>query len=234
MVERNLYLVLINVERYSRTRADRQDLIQEGSMALFRAVDGFDWRRGLLFRTYAVHWLNQAFRNYLYNHGNTVRVPVYIQKALKHIRLATIRIGDPDATPAEIAASADLEEGLVRTAISASRASYSLDLGMGKDEDKVRFRDLLVSPEEEASPYSPRLEDLSLEEGLNRALDRLGARERNVVRLRFGLEGEAPHTLAAVARLFSVSVERIRQIQVRALAKLNTPSLRRELDPFLN
>jgi RNA polymerase sigma factor (sigma-70 family) len=95
MVERNLYLVLINVERYSHTSASQADLIQEGSAALFRAVDGFDWRRGLLFRTYAVHWLNQAFRSYLYNFSNTVRVPVYLQKALKHVNDAKVRLGDP-------------------------------------------------------------------------------------------------------------------------------------------
>jgi RNA polymerase sigma factor (sigma-70 family) len=89
MVERNLYLVLINVERYAQAGGNRLDLVQEGCVSLFRAVDGFDWRRGLLFRTYAVHWLNQAFRNYLYNHGHTVRVPVYLQKALKRINQAS-------------------------------------------------------------------------------------------------------------------------------------------------
>src|SRR5262249_42317762 len=103
MVERNLYLVLINVERYAHIGASRIDLIQEGCVSLFRAVDGFDWRRGLLFRTYAVHWLNQAFRNYLYNFGSTVRLPVYLQKAMKHINEARMRLGDAKASPAAIA-----------------------------------------------------------------------------------------------------------------------------------
>src|SRR6185503_16548129 len=113
MVERNLYLVLINVERYAHTSASRLDLIQEGSAALFRAVDGFDWKRGLLFRTYAVHWLNEAFRSYLYNFGNTVRVPVYLQKALKHVRQAMERLGDPNASIEEIARESKLGENLV-------------------------------------------------------------------------------------------------------------------------
>src|SRR6185503_3017937 len=113
MVERNLYLVLINVERYAHTSASRLDLIQEGSAALFRAVDGFDWKRGLLFRTYAVHWLNQAFRSYLYNFGSTVRVPVYLQKATKHIGAAIGRLGDPNATSSEISAVSGLPANLV-------------------------------------------------------------------------------------------------------------------------
>ena len=127
MVERNLYLVLINVERYAQSGASRLDLIQEGCVSLFRAVDGFDWRRGLLFRTYAVHWLNQAFRNFLYNSSHTVRVPVYLQKALKHINQATIRIGDANATPEEIARNSELNENLVSAALAAARGSYSID-----------------------------------------------------------------------------------------------------------
>jgi len=237
MVERNLYLVLINVERYVLHASNRQDLIQEGSLALFRAVDGFDWRRGLLFRTYAVHWLNQAFRNYLYNHTHTVRVPVYLQKALKHINQATIRIGDPDASPAEIAANSELSEQLVTSALAAARSSYSIDAGPGGAGDEAegsRLRDLLVIDAEEGGPYSPRIEDVSLEQGIGRALELLSERERRVICLRFGLAGEEPHTLAQVAQVLGVSVERVRQIQVRALGKMDTPLLRRELEPFLN
>lgn len=81
MVERNLYLVLINVERYRHTSADRADLIQAAAAALFRAVDGFDWRRGVLFRTYAVYWLDEGFRSHLCNFNSTIRVPIYLQKS---------------------------------------------------------------------------------------------------------------------------------------------------------
>ncbi len=236
MVERNLYLVLINVERYVLHPSNRHDLIQEGCLALFRAVDGFDWRRGLLFRTYAVHWLNQAFRNYLYNHTHTVRVPVYLQKVLKHINQATIQIGDANASPAEISAHSDLAEPLVASALAAARACYSLDAGSGGSEegDGSRLGELLALEGSESGPYTPGLEDVSLEQGIHRALGELSDRERRVVALRFGLDGEEPHTLAEVAARLGVSVERVRQIQVRALAKMNTPLLRRELEPFLN
>jgi RNA polymerase sigma factor (sigma-70 family) len=233
MVERNLYLVLINVERYAQTGGSRLDLIQEGCVSLFRAVDGFDWRRGLLFRTYAVHWLNQAFRNYLYNNTHTVRIPIYLQKALKHIDQVTIRLGNPKATPEEIAASSDLNEGLIAAAQRAARGSYSIDVDHADEEGGSRLRDMLVD-EQDADPYSTRLEEVSLQEGLERAIASLGERERLVIGMRFGIGHDRQYTLAEVAKRLGVSVERIRQIQVRALAKLNTPTLRRELDPFLN
>jgi len=233
MVERNLYLVLINVERYAKSGVSRLDLIQEGCVSLFRATDGFDWRRGLLFRTYAVHWLNQAFRNFLYNNSHTVRVPVYLQKALKHINQATIRLGDPSATPLELAESSDLNESLISAALAASRGSYSIDASGGDDENGSRLRDLLVD-DDDHDPYSPRLEDVSLEDGIRQALTALGEREALVLRLRFGVDEAREHTLAEVANRLGVSVERVRQIQVRALSKLDTPTLRRELSPYVN
>jgi len=233
MVERNLYLVLINVERYASSGASRLDLIQEGCVSLFRAADGFDWRRGLLFRTYAVHWLNQAFRNFLYNNSHTVRIPVYIQKVLKHINQATIRLGDPSASPRQIAEHSELNERLVTAALAASRGSYSLESTGGPDADGSRLRDLLVDDPDE-DPYSPRLEDVSLEDGLRQALGNIGEREALVLRLRFGVDEEREHTLAEVANRLGVSVERVRQIQVRALTKLNTPTLRRVLSPYVN
>ena len=235
MVERNLYLVLINVERYVIANRNRTDLIQEGSAALFRAVDGFDWRRGLLFRTYAVHWLNQAFRNYLYNHNNTVRIPVYLQKAMKQIQQAQAKLGDDKASADQIAELTDLSESVVHTALTSIRSAQSLDAEFGSDAgDGNRLRDLLEEEQSEDGPYTTDLEDITLEDGLQAALSRLSEREQTVVTLRFGIGQEREHTLAEVAALLGVSVERVRQIQVRALTKLDTPSLRRELEPFLN
>lgn len=233
MVERNLYLVLINVERYAHTTAGRLDLIQEGSASLFRAVDGFDWKRGLLFRTYAVHWLNQAFRSYLYNFGNTVRVPVYLQKAMKHIHQAIERLGDPNASVEQIARESNLGENLVATALSSARSARSIDSPIGEDEDSSTLRDVLRLAGDEG-PYSTDLEDTSLEEGIAQALDRLSERERYVVSMRFGIGREREHTLAEVAEKLGVSLERVRQIQVRAISKMHTPKLRKVIDPYLN
>jgi RNA polymerase sigma factor (sigma-70 family) len=233
MVERNLYLVLINVERYSHTTASQLDLIQEGSAALFRAVDGFDWRRGLLFRTYAVHWLNQAFRSYLYNFSNTVRVPVYLQKALKHVNDAKQKLGDPNADAAAIAEMTQLGENVVNAALTSVRSSRSLDAGSDDDEPGGRLKDLLQLDSDEG-PYSTALEDVSLEQSLGSALERLSDRERYVIEQRFGIGLERERTLSEVAGSLGVSLERVRQIQVRALGKLRTPNLRRQVDPFLN
>lgn len=233
MVERNLYLALINVERYAHTTAGRADLIQEGSAALFRAVDGFNWRRGLLFRTYAVHWLNQAFRSYLYNFSNTVRVPVYLQKAMKHVNQAIERLGDPKASAREIASEADLAENLVASALGASRSTHSLDTPLGVEDGGIGMLDMLRVDSEDG-PYSTDLEDISIEDGVELALDRLSGRERMVICKRFGIGQETENTLAEVAGELGVSLERVRQIQVRAISKMCSPTLRRAIDPFLN
>ena len=216
----------------SHTRASRMDLVQEGAAALFRAVDGFDWRRGLLFRTYAVHWLNQAFRSYLYNFGNTVRVPVYLQKAMKHVHDAIERIGDTNAPLARIAEESGLGENLVSAALEATRSTHSIDAVYGSEDDGTSLRDL-ISIDEQGEPYDPRMEDLTLQHGVEMALDRLSDRERHVITMRVGLGGSREHTLAEIAAELGVSLERVRQIQVRAMLKMNTPKLRKAIDPFL-
>ncbi|MBK7642187.1 MAG: sigma-70 family RNA polymerase sigma factor [Planctomycetes bacterium] len=232
LVERNLYLVLINVERYAHTTAGRADLIQEGSAALYRAVDGFDWKRGLLFRTYAVHWLNQAFRAYLYNFSKTVRVPVYLQKAMRHVNQAIEKLGDPDASPAEIAKITGLGENLVRTALESIRSTRSLDAPISSLDDGGGLRELLSSSE--PGPDSLVSEDISLSEGIHQALDRLSDRERYVIEMRYGIDKDHEHTLAEVAGELGVSLERVRQIQMRAIGKLRNPALRKVVDPYLN
>lgn len=232
LVERNLYLVLINVERYSHTRVSRMDLIQEGSSVLFRAADGFEWRRGLLFRTYAVHWLNQAFRSFLYNFGSTVRVPVYLQKAMKHVRDAKERLGQEPHSVEAIAAEADLGENVVSSALGASRATHSIDASFGSAEDEgPSLRETLANEDE--GLYRASMEDVSLQDGVAMALERLSDRERLVIDLRFGLSEGREHTLAEIAERLGVSLERVRQIQVRAIAKMNTPHIRKAVDPHL-
>lgn len=231
LVERNLYLAVINVERYAQLGIARLDLIQEGSASLFRAVDGFDWRRGLLFRTYAVHWLNQAYRSYLYNNGQTVRVPVYLQKAMKHVRRAQNKLG-PDASIKAIAAEADLGEHLVESALGASRSTMSIDSPFGTGEASGNLAEVLGQADE-SGVYSVAMEDSTLESGIHDAMDRLSERERFVIEMRFGINREREHTLSEVAKELGVSLERVRQIQVRSIGKMKTPVLRKAIDPFL-
>jgi RNA polymerase sigma factor (sigma-70 family) len=181
-----------------------------------------------------VHWLNQAFRSHLYNFGNTVRVPVYLQKAMKHINQAIERLGDRKASFGQIADESGIAEHLVASALGAARSTHSIDATLGGDEDGSALRDLIDSAEEDADPYTTDLEDISLEDGIAEAMERLSDREKFVVRMRFGIGEEREHTLAEVANELGVSLERVRQIQVRAISKMNTPSLRKAVDPFLN
>ena len=232
LVERNLYLAIINVERYAHLGVGRLDLIQEGSAALFRAVDGFDWRRGLLFRTYAVHWLNQAYRSYLYNNGQTVRVPVYLQKAMKHVRAAQDKLG-PDASVAAIAEAADLGEHLVESALAASRSTLSIDSPFSVGDDASGGLAEVLGQADDSGVYSTEMEEVTLEDGIHDAMDRLSERERYVIEMRFGINREREHTLSEVAQELGVSLERVRQIQVRAISKMKTPGLRKAIDPFL-
>ena len=239
LVERNLYLVPINVERYAHTSGGRLDLMQEGSAALYRAVDGFDWRRGLLFRTYAVHWLNQAFRSYLYNYTATVRLPVYLQKAQRHVWAAKDRLeelGTPvpedlaESVPV-LARATGLSASIVETVLDSVRSTTSLDAPMaGSDEGALRDR--LAGGE--SDPYRPELEDVSLKSGLEHALGELNEREQLVVRMRFGIGLPREYTLSEVATKLGVSLERVRQIQMRAMEKLRTEELEKVADPYLN
>jgi len=228
MIERNLYLVPINVERYRHTSADRSDLIQAAAVALFQAVDGFDWRRGVLFRTYAVHWLNQGFRSFLYNCNSTVRVPVYLQKSFKKINAATQRLGVPNASIEELARETGLCRKMVASARVAARRTRSLDTPLDTDGTRTLASELALRDEDD--PYSLALEEKAMQSALKAALGRLTDRERRVVELRFGLDSGHAHVYSEVAKEIGVSVERVRQILVKAMSKMRTTRLRNRLE----
>jgi len=233
LVERNLYLVLINVRRYRHIRAERSDLMQTAAAALFRAVDGFDWRRGVLFRTYAVHWLNQGFRSYLYNFNSTIRVPVYLQKSIKHVQDALQRLGDPHASVEEIVHATGLRHGTVKSARTAVRSMRSLDAPLDRgDGSRTLASELALPHDDEQSSLS--LEDVSMESGIEAALAKLNQRERRVVEMRFGIGCERAHIYSEVAAELGVSLERVRQILMRAIVKMRTPRLRKMLEPLVS
>jgi RNA polymerase sigma factor (sigma-70 family) len=232
LVERNLYLVLIHVERYRHTRAERADLIQAAGATLFRAVDGFDWRRRVLFRTYAVHWLNQGFRSHLYDTSNTVRVPVYVQKSTKHIDAAIQRLGRPRASIEEIAQESGLTPATIASALRSGRKMRSLDSALDEFGGKRSLASELALPDD-GGPYSNAMEDVSIESGVDKALARLSQRERRVVELRFGIGCERAHIYSEIATELGVSLERVRQILVRAITKLRAPELHRLLQPLI-
>lgn len=232
MVERNLHLALAGVGRYRRARAERNDLIQAAVAALFRAVDGFDWRRGVLFRTYAVHWLRRGFLEHLYGFTTTVRVPVYVQKSMKHVDASLQRLGDLHASDEAIARESGLREGVIRSARMAVRRTRSLDAPLG-GADGARTLATDLARRDEPAPCSVELDGVSIESGVQAALGALTERERRIVVLRFGIGCERAHIYAEVAAEFGVSLERVRQILTRALSKMRTPKLRRLLEPLV-
>ncbi len=231
MAERNLHLVLINVARYRHTSADPGDLIQAAAATLFHAVDGFDWRRGVLFRTYAVHWLNQGFREHLYNHNSTIRTPVYLQKCVKHINAAIQRLGDPHASVEEIAHESGLRGTLIARARTATRKTSSLDAPM-LDSDETSTLANRLAVQDEDGPYSVALDNVQLASGMTAALGKLSDRERLVVKMRFGIGYGRGHVYSEVAKELGVSLERVRQILLHAMSKMRTPQLRKVLESF--
>jgi len=232
MVERNLYLVLVSVERYRHTRAERSDLIQAAAAGMFRAVDGFDWRRGVLFRTYAAHWLNHGFRDHLYNFGNTVRVPIYMQKSVKHLDAAQQRLGDPHASVDELVRESGLRRRIVESVRRSGRKMRSLDAPLdGLDCTRTLASELALQDDD--GPYRPELEDVSIESGIEAALGGLNPRERRVVELRFGIGTVRAHVYSEIAAELGVSLERTRQILQGALAKMRKPGLLKRLEPLI-
>lgn len=172
-----------------------------------------------------MHWLNQAYRSYLYNNGQTVRVPVYLQKAMKDVRAAIDKLG-PAASIKAIAAEADLGEHLVESALAASRSTLSIDSPFSASDDASGGLAEVLGQAADTCVYSTTMEDVILESGIHDAMDRLSDRERYVIEMRFGINHEREHALSEVAAELGVSLERVRQIQVRAISKMKTPLLR--------
>ena len=233
LVERNLYLVLINVERYSHTRVSRMDLIQEGASVLFRAVDGFDWRRDVRFRTYAQYWVHQAVLKMLYNSARTVRVPIWVQKVLGKIRRAQEagRREGRELTPMEIAERIEVPVSKVDWVLSTRRYAVSLDAEVGEG-DGVSLGQLLTADDDVPVPDAIPPGDLS--EVLADVMSDLPHREQGILRRRFGLDGDEPETLGEIAQDLGITAERVRQLQNAALGRIKRPSKLRRLKAFVD
>ena len=221
MIAANLRLVVHWARRYQDRGVDFADLVQEGTFGLMRAVDKFDWERGFRFSTYATWWIRQALQRAVQQHGNTIRVPMEVAEQAQRVDRLSWELAAElrrDPTPAELADSAAIDEEALEALADMARVVASLDQPATSDTGTA-LGDLVGVDEHD---FEQEVERQLVLDQVRRAVDNLDELARDVVRIRYGLDGGDPASLQATASRLGIGVRRARQAEARALEQLAT------------